>query len=153
MPFSMRCAGYLSGVALLLVNFSVAIHAAPASGPGTAPGSEDAAEVRELFRMCCWATGRAGFQHCTEYGACKSDPANTCTGRGPAAGLVVDCSRESGGDSDAAFFLLPLAHTDRGHGGKVAPGRTRLPATAGRERIECGFDTGPGQRGVRHGSG
>ena len=48
--------------------------------------------AQELFEMCCWARGRAGFHHCAEYGICESDPEATCKGVGAAEGLVMSCS-------------------------------------------------------------
>lgn len=47
---------------------------------------------RQLFEMCCWARGRAGFHHCAEYGICESDPEATCKGVGAAEGLTMSCS-------------------------------------------------------------
>ncbi len=69
----------------------------------TKSGGEEAAEVRELLRMCCWADGRAGFQYCAEYGVCKSRPEATCAGRGAAEGLTLDC----GAGADRTMLLLP----------------------------------------------
>ena len=81
--------------------------AGPASGPVRAEGGEEAREVQELFRMCCWAEGRGGFQYCTEYGACTAGPEATCTGRGAAEGLVLDCASRPTQATGPRLFLLP----------------------------------------------
>ena len=58
----------------------------PAPAP-VANGDTD----RELFEMCCHARGRAGFNHCVEYGACVDRPGTVCIGRGPAKGMRMVC--------------------------------------------------------------
>lgn len=108
MPVCPSCLGRLSRLAVLFLSLSGAIHADPAFGPDTDADSQGATEeVRALFRMCCWANGRAGFQYCTEYGACRGNPGNTCTGRGAAAGLVLGCGDEPGDAAGTRWFLLP----------------------------------------------
>ena len=81
-----------------------------------APSRALVAEVsdRELFEMCCWAKGRAGFNHCEQYGICVDHPEKQCVGRGPAEGMALSCgspSASSLGDevlpsAEKHFFLL-----------------------------------------------
>lgn len=47
--------------------------------------------TQELFVMCCWAKGRAGFHYCEQYGVCDSDPEATCKGVGAAEGSSMSC--------------------------------------------------------------
>jgi hypothetical protein len=96
--------------------------AGPDIGPGNTGASEEASEVRELFRMCCWAAGRGGFQYCTEYGICTTDATATCTGRGAAAGLVLDCGLGPTRTSGVRYFLLP----SRSLAGSRPAGRKRI---------------------------
>lgn len=48
-------------------------------------------EDRQLFEMCCWARGRAGFNHCAEYGVCVDSPGKVCVGRGASEGSELQC--------------------------------------------------------------
>ena len=56
----------------------------------------------ELFEMCCFAKGRSGFNHCTEYGVCVNAPEKICTGRGPADGWQMRCDE---GDKTSGRLL------------------------------------------------
>jgi hypothetical protein len=56
----------------------------------SAPVANGDAE-RELLEMCCHARGRAGFNHCVEYGVCVDRPGEVCIGRGPAEGMRMVC--------------------------------------------------------------
>lgn len=81
---------------LLIVSALAATAAAYAVEPD--PGSLTLAELLadetasdELFAMCCWAKGRAGFHYCEQYGICESDPDATCKGIGAAEGRTMSC--------------------------------------------------------------
>jgi hypothetical protein len=54
----------------------------------------------DLFAMCCWARGRSGFNHCTEYGVCVDSPGQVCTGRGPAEGMTMTCKKPADGKTE-----------------------------------------------------
>jgi hypothetical protein len=62
-------------------------------------------DERALFEMCCWARGRAGFQHCAEYGVCVDRPGSVCIGRGASEGRELQCP--AAGDSKTSR-ALPL---------------------------------------------
>jgi len=63
-----------------------------------ASADESGVTDRRLFEMCCWARGRSGFNHCTEYGVCVNDPEAVCRGRGAAAGMQLGCETEPKGN-------------------------------------------------------
>jgi hypothetical protein len=69
------------------------------------------AEDRELFEMCCWARGRAGFNHCTQYGVCVDQPGAVCVGRGAAEGRELQCPAD--GDSKVSDADSPLPVSGR----------------------------------------
>lgn len=56
------------------------------------------ASAHELFAMCCWAKGRAGFHYCEQYGICESDPEATCKGVGAAEGSSMSCKSAPPGE-------------------------------------------------------
>ena len=62
-------------------------------------------DERALFEMCCWARGRAGFQHCAEYGVCVDRPGSVCIGRGASEGRELQCP--AAGDAKTSR-ALPL---------------------------------------------
>ncbi len=67
---------------------------------------------RELFEMCCWAKGRAGFNHCEEYGVCVDHPEKRCVGRGPAEGMTLACGSPSANSRGDGEGLRPTTHGD-----------------------------------------
>lgn len=105
----------LTALALVLVG-AVSHPGIASERSGLSPPQALFAEVsdRELFEMCCWAKGRAGFNHCEEYGICKDQPEKRCVGRGPAKGMILSCASPTAGTrsdsifpvSDRDFFLL-----------------------------------------------
>lgn len=77
----------------MLVACNVVFAGEQAAGPGIADILRQAdASKAELFAMCCWAEGRNGFQHCTEYGVCVGNADKTCIGRGPSEGMQLSCA-------------------------------------------------------------
>lgn len=61
----------------------------------------------ELFQMCCWAQGRSGFNHCTEYGVCVDSPDQVCTGRGAAEGKTMNCKTPADGKTGRSLSPRP----------------------------------------------
>lgn len=95
------------GRTILLSSLLVVTTAALASDaltrdPGTAASASDVSD-QALFEMCCWARGRAGFNHCVEYGVCKDHPEKGCKGRGAAEGRSMSCDAPPEEPSRAGF--------------------------------------------------
>ncbi len=79
----------------------------PATGLQAAIERHVQSDDRELFEMCCWARGRAGFNHCTEYGVCVDRPGAVCVGRGAAEGSELRCP--AAGDSKTSHAQSPVS--------------------------------------------
>ena len=80
----------------------------PATGLRAAIERHVQSEDRELFEMCCWARGRAGFNHCTEYGVCVDRPGAVCVGRGAAEGRDLQCPAADDSKTSNGQSPLPL---------------------------------------------
>ena len=96
---------------LLMIGALLAALPVVASADEPEPGLQVALEQhaqsdeRALFEMCCWARGRAGFQHCAEYGVCVDRPGAVCVGRGASEGRELQCPTA---DDSKTSRALPL---------------------------------------------
>ena len=97
--------------------------AEPGTGLQAAIERHVQSDDRELFEMCCWARGRAGFNHCTEYGVCVDRPGAVCVGRGAAEGRDLQCPAAD--DSKTSNGQSPLPLTGQLADRRALPSRGR----------------------------